>query len=316
MENVEINSVTRVSPSVVVLNTSSLTPGAVYTVVFLEIEDTALVPNPLTPGTQANFTAFNPPPAKFYSEFCSPAGGTLAGTAAVTNGVLKLTTAAISQGGSFIVNQLDGGQPVAGFHVTFRVLVGGGNGADGFSFNFAPDLTAGIAEEGGGTGLTIAFDTYNNSTNAPEAPAVEVKFGGISITNRLVSFLRTGSEFVDVTIHVDTDGTLDLTYGTNVVFTNLLAYTSRISGQFGFGARTGGATDNHWIDNLIINTTLACGPLSVVRSLGDVIVSWNSGCRLETSVNVAGPYTNVLNASSPYTNSFPDQQRFFRLEGQ
>ncbi len=310
----EVLTLTRISPSTFVLNTTPQTPGTLYTLTVNEITDTAPIPNPIAPNTQISFTAFTAPVAKFYTEFCTlPTNATLYGSAALSEGYLKLTSAITNLQGTFVVNDLDAGQSVVAFVATFKARVGGGTGADGFSFNFAGDLTTDFAEEGSGSGLTVSFDTFNNGAN--EAPAIEVKFDGVSISNRLVNYVRTGSDFVDVTIRADPDGTVDVIYGTNVVFTNLVtAYTSIAGGRFGLGARTGGSFDNHWIDDLIINTVTACGPLSVARFDNDVVISWNSACQLQSSTNVAGPYLNVPGATSPHTNASPAEQTFFRLQ--
>src|SRR5947207_1627707 len=46
----------------------------------------------------------------------------------------------------------------------------------------------------------------------------------------------------------------------------------------------------------------------------NLVLSWPAGESLQTSTNIAGPYTNVPGATSPYTNDMTlDRQRFFRL---
>src|SRR5262245_36906608 len=82
------------------------------------------------------------------------------GTAGVIeNGVLKLTKAEGSKQGGFVIDDLDAGAAVSAFTVTFDLLIGGGSGADGFSFSFGPDIAdGGISEEGSGSGLIVAFD--------------------------------------------------------------------------------------------------------------------------------------------------------------
>jgi hypothetical protein len=46
----------------------------------------------------------------------------------------------------------------------------------------------------------------------------------------------------------------------------------------------------------------------------NLVMSWPSGWSLESATNVAGPYSPVMGATSPYTNDMThDQQRFFRL---
>src|SRR5437660_9397062 len=79
-----------------------------------------------------------------FNDGATPAGTTLYGNAViettegVTNsGCLKLTKAVANQTGSFVINDLDAGAPIASFTASFKALIGGGSGADGFSFNFA-----------------------------------------------------------------------------------------------------------------------------------------------------------------------------------
>jgi hypothetical protein len=46
----------------------------------------------------------------------------------------------------------------------------------------------------------------------------------------------------------------------------------------------------------------------------NVVLSWPQGFLLQTSTNVSGPYSDLFNATPPFTNdTTPDPQRFFRL---
>ena len=170
------------------------------------------------------------------------------------SGVLKLTTTGNGLQGSFIIHEIDGSAPVTAFTATFKMLVGGGNGADGLSFNFANDLPDDVfGEEGAGTGLTVSFDTFDNGGG--EAPAIDAKMGGAVIGSVPGSAVFRTGDFVDVRIQVDADGTLDVTVNGTAIFANLpIALDSSNSGRFGFGARTGGLNDNHFIDDLTITT--------------------------------------------------------------
>src|SRR3954462_4656410 len=55
-------------------------------------------------------------------------------------GALKLTVAHTDQTGSFCIDSLDGKKPVSSFVATFKAYIGGGSGADGMSFHFAPSF--------------------------------------------------------------------------------------------------------------------------------------------------------------------------------
>ncbi|HEY5909910.1 MAG TPA: hypothetical protein VJA21_04830 [Verrucomicrobiae bacterium] len=210
----------------------------------------------------------------FTADFNSgqPVGTTLYGSAFVDtvdgvggSGVLKLTTAVNSQEGSFIISDLDGGNPVTSFSASFKMLIGGGNVADGLSFNFAGDLpNAAFGEEGAGTGLTVEIDTYDNGGG--EAPAIDVKAGGIEIATSTVNLdvFRTGG-FVDVSINWQPDGTLDVTVNGTAVYSGLIVPLLPFAGRFGLGARTGGLNDNHWVDDLTITTGTQLPAHPVVR---------------------------------------------------
>jgi hypothetical protein len=55
-------------------------------------------------------------------------------------------------------------------------------------------------------------------------------------------------------------------------------------------------------------------PVAFSRQGNNMILSWPSGWSLQSATNVAGPYSPVSGATSPYTNDMThDPQRFFRL---
>jgi len=56
--------------------------------------------------------------------------------------------------------------------------------------------------------------------------------------------------------------------------------------------------------------------LGFTTQSGKLVLSWSGSFQLYTSTNVAGPYTPINGTSSPYTNTFLDAQRFFRLESE
>lgn len=189
-------------------------------------------------------------------------------TGGYTNsGFLQLTAAAGSEDAAFILSDLDAGVPVVSFTAAYKCLIGGGGyqGADGISFNFAPDLPAGtITEEGAGTGLTVEFDTFDNG--APDtAPAIDIKVAGTEMLTSIVpNGLRTGSDWVDVVVQLNPNNSLTVIYDGAYVYSNLdltaFGYTNSPGSAFGFGARTGGLFDNQWIDNLSITTLTNAQP--------------------------------------------------------
>ncbi|HOA60075.1 MAG: hypothetical protein KA191_02255 [Verrucomicrobia bacterium] len=54
--------------------------------------------------------------------------------------------------------------------------------------------------------------------------------------------------------------------------------------------------------------------LSILQTDGQTLLDWVGGHRLQTAPAVTGSYTNVPGVTlAPYTNTFPEPQRFFRL---
>src|SRR5215211_1631558 len=112
---------------------------------------------PLQAGTFSNNFGTDPTGAVTFegsAKWVDTGGGT---------GYVSITDQANSLQGGMTIPDLDAGAPVGGFTATFKLQIGPGSGnpADGFSFNWAPDAPTNPSEEGGGSGLTIAFDIYD-----------------------------------------------------------------------------------------------------------------------------------------------------------
>jgi|GEM_PF-665730 len=183
------------------------------------------------------------------------------------SGVLKLTTATASQNSSFIINNFDGGETPVGFDVAFQLLIGGGNHADGLAVAIGDFPDGAYSEEGPGNirGLTVVFDIFNNGGTVAEAPAIDLKWNGVTVAHKLlpIGTITTlfPNAFVPVKIHANPDGKVTLTYNNVVVYQDMPIYhvddfTLGNGWRVGFGARTGGSNDNQWIDDLVITTTL------------------------------------------------------------
>ena len=188
-------------------------------------------------------------------------------TGGFTNsGCLKMTTAALSQTAGFILNNLD---PTPGpvypstainaFTATFKLALGGGTvpPADGFSFNYSGDVPDGTIDEEGvpTTGLTVEFHTFANTASGI---GIDVRWNGAFVTTYAMTTntLCTWPAYTNVFIQLTTNGMLNVNYGTNVIYTNLvIPGFVPVAGRFGLGARTGGDDENCWLDNLSITTT-------------------------------------------------------------
>jgi hypothetical protein len=217
-----------------------------------------------------------------------PDGTAVYGNARVDEGILKLTDGLNSQQGSFVTDPTL--PSLLGFDATFQVRLADSTcctsgadprPADGFSFVVAPDIPdASFGEEGAGTGLIVAFDAWDNG-GADTAPAIDVVWGGPGSVLDTVSMAepREGGrdpvteiptdpvtaepmtlstagypagEFVPVRIQLDPDGTVDVSYKGVLVLDEVAIpdFTSIADARFGFGARTGGANQAHWVDDL------------------------------------------------------------------
>lgn len=117
--------------------------------------------------------------------------------------------------------------------------------------------TSGVGENGTGTGLTVSIDTYDNG--AGEAPSLEIIYQGISVAFDSINqdpglakdFLRKNT-WVEADLEIDAQGYVSFTYDGRVLTATLAGWAGITGGAFAFGARTGGASDNHWIDDLLI----------------------------------------------------------------
>ena len=185
------------------------------------------------------------------------------------SGYLKITDAALFQNGALMISTP---KDVEAFRATFSMRIGD-NGflpGSGFSLNVASDLPTGVyaqAEEGyriSGKGLIFSFDNWN-SGEADDSPSIEMKWEGQSIANKLtphgrdprvsegVPSIHRGDHWFEIQIDLDADGKLDLRYDNRIIFQGLATgFTGIENALFGIGARTEGATQTHWIDNLEI----------------------------------------------------------------
>lgn len=182
------------------------------------------------------------------------------GDALVENGVVKLTkltTNTVDLAGSLVIDDLDAGKPVSSFTARFKLRMDGGSGGEGVSFNFAPNVPEAVfGEAGAGSGLSVLFDSFENS--AGETQGIIVKYRGETLAATKLN-PRTGTNWVDVTIEARAEGTINVTYGTKAVHANVFGYLP-LAGRFGIGARSGQRTDDHDIDDLNITTTPVAKP--------------------------------------------------------
>ncbi|MBN9692256.1 MAG: hypothetical protein J0M24_18575 [Verrucomicrobia bacterium] len=316
-------------------------PGATgfsYTTPILTAADSGVRYRAFATSTTANTAASDPaaftvvdialpaPQVTYnFNDGAQPADTALLGTATIDfnggagdSGKLALTIAENSQGGAFIVNPLTA-ENVSALVVTFKVLIGGGTAtpADGMSFVWAPDLTDGVfGEDGAGTGLVVSFDTYNNTPagSPAEAPSIDARFNGLEVgaTRVPASRLDTGG-YVDVIVRIESDGTFDLVFDHDVIYSNvpLPGFTGVTGGRFGFGARTGGLNANHFVDDFTIHTTTGTPvTLSLGGTTENPVITYTGV--LQSSETLNGTFQDVAGAVSPYAVPTTNPARFYR----
>lgn len=244
----------------VILTTSGLADGRAYQ---LSVRDV------FEEGNPAHVQAPNPAHAPFVQRqigqletaFQSlPAGSVLYGNAVLEGGVLKLTSDQGGQSGVALFGDLGyNGAPLGQMTVRFQAVAGHDSGnapADGFAFAFGPDLPDGgwnAPEEGVGSGLSVAFDFWDNGSS--EAPAIDVNVNGARKFHfpLPLASVATWPAWADAVVQLNSDGTLNLVYG-GFSQSNLATGYIPVAGRFGFGGRTGGATANQWVRQLSITT--------------------------------------------------------------
>lgn len=197
------------------------------------------------------------------------------------------TIASVQSSALRLTNSIDGGQRAsfripalagssAGWTATFTLTmtdaVGGNPPADGFTFNWgsipaltASDFTAaghGSAELGQGTGNEISaqVDTWQNGGVGPGSPGVGILQNGANVVNGRTDGIVlptdgsvSGSVSITWTPANMSFSTTGL--GTNANFVNVPhTFTGDDNFSWVFSARTGGATQDLIIDDLVITT--------------------------------------------------------------
>ncbi len=194
------------------------------------------------------------------------------------SGCFKITKNLNSENGSLILDDLDGGNPIYGFDLSFNVRIGGGTAtpADGFAFVVAPDIsdTSLWGETGTGSGLRFTWCIYPGSSDSQSGltlshPSLCVRggAGGTILTYKSLTIagMETGGTdpstwWSTAHIRLNPDGSMDFDFKGNNILTNFFipGYQGFVNlglpMRFGVSGRTGGANENFWIDNLSITT--------------------------------------------------------------
>ncbi len=254
----------------------------------------------------------------------------------IIGGKLRLTQSGVGNSLTGMrVPDLDPGKEVTEFTVEFDLtLYTGGTPADGFSLTYGnvstnpADLINGGfyinngAEEGYGAAnnFIVSFDTYDNGNN--EAPAIEAKAGGTIIKsiymgastspgglwNRATNAYPFDNISRHVYVHWEVNTGLDVKItgqsGSLVdvmVDTALPGFVPSVGNVFLMAARTGGATEDVFVDNMSIVTV----PSVPIETGGPTISEFmaDNGSTREDEDCTSGAWLEIYNGQAA-TQSF------------
>ena len=205
---------------------------------------------------------------------------TLLGDALHEGGLIKLTRNRFSEVGSLLLEVYNpaapAGVPVRDFDASWAQFVGAGSGADGYAFVYA-DLSAVSApfgEMGAADGLVVRFRThgffgeYNDGHGIIEALYNGSALNQTFMGDRLRSFKKPRRA---VRVVKDAAGLSVYFGGELVLAATLPAWEPAVGWAFGWGARTGDRKDDHWIDDVRVQSgfLLDTGDVAFGVSLND-----------------------------------------------
>lgn len=194
---------------------------------------------------------------------------------------------------------VNGGKNGAG--TVFRVALSGNPFASLYSFSTLAANNLGAYTNGDGVnpyaGLTLVGSMLYGTSSA----------GGLFGNGTVFGISLNGQTFINLhnfsalsgTGNTNTDGANP--YGALVYANGALYGSTQNGGTNGNGA--------------IFKITLPVPILNITRSGTNAILSWTvSGYTLQAATNVTGIYSNLNNATSPYTNPTTGSEMFFRLQ--
>ena len=218
----------------------------------------------------------------------------LLGSAKTVGDYVQLTDALATQEGSLVIASIPPGETVKRLTVKFEVQTPTAGSttppADGFSFNFGPDLFGStIGEDGIPTGLAITFDTFDNG-GSDTAPAAEVvydsavkagiSFSGTRVGGRAAGYatstaesLSTGDTPVPVQIDLAVpnaggNALVSVTWkGVQILQNVAVPYTPSKGWRIGFGGRTGDKYQKQSVRNISIEADTVVN-LTVTSAFG------------------------------------------------
>jgi subtilisin family serine protease len=234
-------------------------------------------------------------------------GSAVRGSIAVFNSPsLRLTTTQNSQTGTILLEPTTG--PVQEMFGSFDFVIGGGlgAGADGLGVSLlnadvhGPDALFG--ENGPpGDALTLEFDTHQNPGEI-NGNHVTLWYNGTEVSTVTLQIpIRGGlSSPRHVDFNLNSDGTFSAYIttqedGTDTIFKSvpIPGFTPFVA-RIGFGSRTGGLNDQHWVDN--INLGYVASTDCDQDSIPDI-------CQLDCNDNGIGDSCELLTGATDCDNN-------------
>ena len=222
----------------------------------------------------------------------------LNGVAAYTGGGCRLTPNSGSVYGSFTVDNPSSFN-ASDINVNYDFYIGNGSGADGMSISYGNiAMSSNTGESGDGSGLIIRKITYSGA-----GPKVQLVYNNSVLATYSGFPWRGATQACSLSI---LNGRLTYVIGGTTVFSNVdlgSAYLSanKSSWKWAFAARTGGATDDHYIYNLKITAR------DLEYSVG---AGWQSS---NVFTNLTGGNTYVVQARPKCSTACPSTIRTIAL---
>jgi hypothetical protein len=197
-------------------------------------------------------------PNDYANDFSTNAFAELRGTAALTNGSLRLTDAIGGQTGSAVLTGLEVWPGQSGFEASFNLALGpiaGATPADGISFSVGDLGSAAWGELGPATArhLTVSFDTYENGAGPIMAKGIRLMMGTNLIAYHNTDPYSNGTN-VPVQVSFTSASGASVRFGGTQIFTNVPVpgLVLQPGDRYGFGARTGGYNEVNRVDDVVI----------------------------------------------------------------
>lgn len=249
-----------------VLTIEGSLPDTAYTLTITGVEDQETPANTIEPDP--TICTFGQGPGRFCADFNDnvvPMGTIASGTVApiAENGYLVLTRLGVTGNQNFWTIPV-ARQTLDCFSAQWKTLLAGVGQADGISFNVGVGpftYGSGVAEEGANNGLSVTVDTFNNADISPGGEVgIEARWNGQRLGFTQVPPgtvngppVLMKNQFVDTSVDVTPSGLVTFKFDEWTVSAQITNYSGIQANRYEFAARTGGAAESAFIDDVCIN---------------------------------------------------------------